>query len=200
MQFSPLIDKLINDLRCLPGVGPKTAQRMAFFLLERNREGAKQLANTLIEAVSQIGLCKNCHTFTETTICSICTSTNRDQSKLCIVETPADIRAIEQSTGYKGYYYVLMGHLSPLDGIGPEQLKLNELEARIASDTKITEVILATNPTAEGEATAHYIAESLKPFNINATRLAHGIPMGGELEYVDSSTLSHAFQDRKKYY
>jgi len=200
VEFSPLIDRLINDLCCLPGVGPKTAQRMAFFLLERDRDGAKQLANTLLDAVANIKHCKSCRTLTELDICSICSNSRRDKSQLCIVETPTDIRAIEQSTEYKGTYFVLMGHLSPLDGIGPEQLGLSELESRLAHDNTVKEVILATNPTVEGEATAHYIAEMIKPMNITATRLAHGIPMGGELEYIDGGTLSHAFVGRKDYY
>jgi len=200
VQFSPLIDKLINDLRCLPGVGPKTAQRMAFFLLERDRNGAEQLANTLLNAVANIKQCKTCRTLTEMDICNICNNNQRDKTQLCIVETPTDIRAIEQSTGYKGRYFVLMGHLSPLDGIGPEQLGLPELESRLAHEKTVKEVILATNPTVEGEATAHYIAEMIRPFDMTATRLAHGIPMGGELEYIDGGTLSHAFIGRKDYF
>ncbi len=200
MEFSPLIDRLINDLRCLPGVGPKTAQRMAFFLLERNREGGKQLANTLLDAVANIKQCQSCRTLTELEICNICDNSQRDNTLLCVVETPTDIRAIEQSTGYKGTYFVLMGRLSPLDGIGPEQLGLPQLESRLANGNTVKEVILATNPTVEGEATAHYLAEMIKPLGIIATRLAHGIPMGSELEYIDGGTLSHAFAGRKDYF
>ena len=196
MQFSPLINRLIEDLRCLPGVGPKSAQRMAFHLLEHNREAAKQLAHTLLEAVEKIGHCQSCRTLTESTLCSVCSSPKRDQGKLCIVETPADVNAIEQATDYKGLYFVLMGHLSPLDGIGPKEIGLDILEQRI-KEGAIEEVILATNPTVEGEATAHYISEIVKASGIRSTRIAHGVPVGGELEYVDGGTISHAFSGRR---
>ena len=196
MQFSPLIHRLIEDLRCLPGVGPKSAQRMAFHLLERDREGAGKLAKTLVEAMEHIGHCQRCRTLTESEICSICANPKRDQGLLCIVESPVDIHAIEQATDYTGLYFVLMGHLSPLDGIGPEQLGLSDLEQRL-SQGQIQEVILATNPTVEGEATAHYISERVRAHGIRSTRIAHGVPLGGELEYVDNGTLSHAFSGRR---
>ena len=197
MQFSPLINRLIEDLRCLPGVGPKSAQRMAFHLLEHNREAAKRLAETLLEAVERIGHCQSCRTLTETTLCSVCASSKRDKSKLCVVETPADVNAIEQATDYNGLYFVLMGHLSPLDGIGPKEIGLDLLEERVKTGA-IDELILATNPTVEGEATAHYISETVKRYGIKPTRIAHGVPVGGELEYVDGGTLSHAFSGRRE--
>jgi recombination protein RecR len=193
---SPLIKQLITALRCLPGVGPKSAQRMAFYLLQRNREGGRQLAQALQEAIAKIGNCKSCRTLTELEVCPLCTSTTRDDSQLCVVETPTDINAIEQAGVYRGRYFVLMGHLSPLDGVGPEQIGVPLLLQRIkAAPPK--EVILATNPTVEGEATAHYLSELLKPYQIPCSRIAHGVPMGGELEYVDSGTLSHAFLGRE---
>ena len=198
MQFSPLINRLIADLRCLPGVGPKSAQRMAFQLLEHNRDAARQLAHTLLEAVDNIGHCSSCRTLTEDTICPICNSPKRDIGKLCIVETPADVNAIEQATDYNGLYFVLMGHLSPLDGIGPKQIGLDQLEQRLKSGG-IEELILATNPTVEGEATAHYISELAKGYGLKPTRIAHGVPVGGELEYVDGGTLSHAFSGRREF-
>ena len=181
----------------MPGVGPKSAQRMAFHLLEHNREAAKQLAHTLLEAVEKIGHCQSCRTLTEATICNVCSNVKRDQGKLCIVETPADVNAIEQATDYNGLYFVLMGHLSPLDGIGPAEIGLDILEKRIKVGA-IEEVILATNPTVEGEATAHYISEIVKACGIKPTRIAHGVPVGGELEYVDGGTLSHAFSGRRE--
>jgi len=197
VRFSPLINKLIEDLRCLPGVGPKSAQRMAFQLLEHNRDAARQLAHTLLEATEHIGHCQSCRTLTEETICQICSSAKRDRRKLCIVETPADVNAIEQATEYDGLYFVLMGHLSPLDGIGPKQIGLDVLEQRI-KDPGIDELILATNPTVEGEATAHYISEIAKASGLKTTRIAHGVPVGGELEYIDGGTLSHAFSGRRE--
>ncbi|MCI0508380.1 MAG: recombination mediator RecR [Gammaproteobacteria bacterium] len=197
MQFSPLINRLIEDLRCLPGVGPKSAQRMAFYLLEHNREAAKRLAGTLLEAAEKIGHCQSCRTLTETALCAVCASPKRDKSKLCVVETPADVNAIEQATDYTGLYFVLMGHLSPLDGIGPKEIGLDLLEQRLRTGL-IREVILATNPTVEGEATAHYISEIVKTCGIRPTRIAHGVPVGGELEYIDSGTLSHAFSGRRE--
>lgn len=197
MAFSPLINRLIEDLRCLPGVGPKSAQRMAFHLLERDREGAKRLATSLNEAAEQVGHCQQCRTLSETNICSLCANNNRDRSLLCVVESPADVRAIEQATHYQGRYFVLMGHLSPLDGIGPADIGLEQLDSRL-NEGDITEVILATNPTVEGEATAHYISEMVKTYDISSTRIAHGVPIGGELEYVDSGTLSHAFTGRRQ--
>jgi len=197
MTQSLLIDRLIDALRCLPGVGPKSAQRMAFYLLERDREGARGLANALVTAVEKVGHCSQCRTLTEEAICRLCASSRRDRSILCVVETPADIMAIEQSGGYNGLYFVLMGHLSPLDGIGPEEIGLKQFATRL-DEGEIKEVILATNPTVEGEATAHYISELVHARGIRATRIAHGVPLGGELEYVDSGTLSHAFSGRRE--
>lgn len=194
--MSPLIDRLIAALKCLPGVGPKSAQRMAYHLLERDREGALLLSGALKEAVELIGHCKKCRTFSEDEVCNICSAISRDETKLCIVETPADIMALEQATGYRGLYFVLMGHLSPLDGIGPEDIGLDLLAERVSADN-IDEVILATSTTVEGEATAHYIAEMIKDSKVRVTRIAHGVPIGGELEFVNSSTLSHAFQGRR---
>ncbi len=196
MQFSPLLAQLIEALRCLPGVGPKTAQRMAFQLLERQRDKGRHLAKTLHQAMQDINHCKNCRTFSESELCSFCSSTQRDRSLLCIVESPADIVAVEQMGSYRGLYFVLMGHLSPLDGIGPEELGIKELALLLASGT-IKEVILATNPTMEGEATAHYISELAKQHPIRVTRIAHGVPLGSELEYIDSGTLAHAFAGRE---
>ena len=195
MSTSRLIERLIESLRCLPGVGPKSAQRMAFHLLEHDRDGGYQLAEALSQAMEKVGHCSECRTLTETAICGLCANDQRDRSQLCIVETPADVQALEQSTGYKGLYFVLMGHLSPLDGIGPEALGLDLLGERLGLG-QVTELILATNPTVEGEATAHFINEMARTHGIRTTRIAHGVPMGGELEYIDSSTLSHAFAGR----
>lgn len=195
MSFSPLLEQLLNALRVLPGVGPKSAQRMAFHLLSRNRKGGKELANSLAEAMHNIGHCEMCRNFSETERCNICNNPRRDQHLLCIVESPADLIAIEQ-TGYSGLYYVLLGHLSPIDGIGPSELGLPDLAQRFAQQT-INELILATNPTVEGEATAHYIANIAKKSQIKCTRIAHGVPIGGELEYIDGGTLSHALAGRE---
>jgi recombination protein RecR len=196
MVYSPLLLELIDALRCLPGVGPKTAQRMAFHMLERDREGARQLTRVMTGALERIGHCERCRMLTEERICRTCASAQRDASQLCVVETPADVVAVEVSGGFSGLYFVLMGHLSPLDGIGPEQLGLDALERRL-EDGQVTEVILATNPTVEGEATAHFIAELAKARGLRATRIAHGVPIGGELEYVDGGTLSHAISGRR---
>ena len=199
MKFSPVVQELIDSLKCLPGVGAKSAQRMAFHLLERNRTGGSQLASSLAKAMTDVSHCQQCRNFTEQELCQICQSSKRQASKqLCIVEGPADVIAIEQTGDYQGLYFVLMGHLSPLDGIGPEDLGLDILSEQIASD-KFTEVILATNPTVEGEATAHYIAELANKYQVNISRIAHGVPVGGELEYVDGNTLSHALSGRKNY-
>jgi recombination protein RecR len=197
MSMSPLLEQLIEALRCLPGVGPKSAQRMAFHLLERNREGALKLSGALKVAVEEIGHCTLCHTFSENDLCPVCASPSRDVSLLCVVESPADVLAIEQATGFQGKYFVLMGHLSPLDGIGPAELGLDRLQKRFeAGDIK--EVILATNPTVEGEATAHYISEMAEEQGVVASRIAHGVPLGGELEYIDGGTLAHAFSGRRQ--
>jgi recombination protein RecR len=194
---TPLIGQLIEALRCLPGVGPKSAQRMAYHMLERDREGARQLAAVLNEAVEKVGHCQQCRTLSETALCNLCASHNRDRSLLCVVESPIDVQAVMQATDYRGLFFVLMGHLSPLDGIGPEDIGLDELAKRL-DEGEVAEVILATNPTVEGEATAHYIAEMVNRRNIRATRIAHGVPMGGELEFVNSSTLSQAFTGRSQ--
>ncbi len=197
MEFSPLINRLIEDLRCLPGVGPKSAQRMAFHLLERDRAGALALARSLAEAAEQVGHCTQCRTLSETDLCPLCANMGREQHLLCVVESPADVRAIEQATSYRGRYFVLMGHLSPLDGIGPDEIGLDLLDSRLAEGA-VSELILATNPTIEGEATAHYINEMAKVHGVVSSRIAHGVPLGGELEYVDGGTLSHAFSGRRQ--
>ena len=193
--FSKL-DQLIGALRCMPGVGKKSAQRIAYHLLQRNREGARNLARALMEAMDGIGHCQRCRNFSETDICSICNSDKRDQGLLCIVESPADVYAVEEA-GYRGVYFVLMGHLSPLDGIGPEDLGLDLLSS-LVDQGQVTEVILATNSTVEGEATAHFISEIMRRKKIRVSRIAHGVPMGGELEYVDSGTLSQAISGRRE--
>jgi recombination protein RecR len=187
----------MEALRCLPGVGPKSAQRMAFHLLERNPEGARRLARALQEAVDNVGRCAQCRTLSESPLCRLCGAGNRNAAQLCVVENPADVQAIEQTTSYQGLYFVLMGHLSPLDGIGPEQIGLDQLARRL-SQGSIQEVILATNPTVEGEATAHYIADMARQYAVKASRIAYGVPFGGELEYVDSGTLSHALAGRRE--
>lgn len=193
---SPVISRLMEALRCLPGVGAKSAQRMGYHLLERNREGARQLAESLLEAVERVGHCSKCRTLTEEAVCALCSSPRRDPSVLCIVESPADVQVLEQSTGYQGLYFVLLGRLSPLDGIGPDDIGLDLLASRLDGG-EVSEVILATNPTVEGEATAHYISEMVRMRSIRVTRIAHGVPLGGELEYVDRGTLSHAFHGRR---
>ncbi|MDX2164620.1 MAG: recombination mediator RecR [Gammaproteobacteria bacterium] len=194
--FSPLIDHLIDCLRVLPGVGPKSAQRIVFHLLERNRDGGFKLSLALRETLQHIKHCSECRNFSENDICHLCSNPARDNTLLCIVETPADVFAIEQTAGFRGYYFVLQGHLSPLDGIGPKELGIETLMERVKNNP-IKEVILATNSTIEGEVTAHHIAKLLKPLNISATRIAHGVPMGGELEYVDGTTLMRALSGRK---
>lgn len=195
MSFSPLINHLITALRCLPGVGPKSAQRMVFHLLERDREGGRLLARVLEESIQKVGRCERCRTLCEEPICLLCDNPARDHSILCVVETPADVLAVEHTGGYRGVYFVLMGHLSPLDGIGPEDLGIDLFRTRLGSGD-IKEVILATNPTVEGEATAHYFAELVKKQQIRVTRIAHGVPFGGELEYIDGSTIARALSAR----
>lgn len=192
-----LLEQLIESLRVLPGVGQKTAQRMAYHLLEREREGGKHLAETLSVALERIGHCAQCRDFTEGEICAICASGSRDRHLLCAVESPADRLAIEQATGYRGVYFILQGRLSPLDGIGPRELGLEQLGERLKQG-EISELIIATNPTVEGEATAHYLAQLARQHNVKPSRLAHGVPLGGELEYVDRGTLSHAFGSRSE--
>jgi recombination protein RecR len=199
MKFSPLVQELIDSLKCLPGVGAKSAQRMAFHLLERNRRGGSKLAGALASAMVDIGHCQSCRNFTEELLCEICESPKRKlATSLCIVESPGDLIAIEQTGEFKGKYFVLMGHLSPIDGIGPDDLGLDILAQQFASG-QLEEVILATNPTVEGEATAHFIAELAQQYQVNVSRIAHGVPVGGELEYVDGNTLSHALSGRKNY-
>lgn len=196
MRFSPLLERLIEALRCLPGVGPKTAQRMALQLLTRDRENGKRLATTLNEAIEKISHCQACRIFSETEFCEICASTYRDATILCIVENPIDVTVIEQTASFRGKYFVLLGHLSPLDGIGPDEIGIGKLKSHLERG-EIKEVILATNPTVEGEATAHYISELAKQHTIKVTRIAHGVPIGSELEYIDSSTLTHALMGRE---
>ncbi|MFT5117178.1 MAG: recombination protein RecR [Kiritimatiellia bacterium] len=204
-MFSPLIDELIHSLCCLPGVGRKSAQRMALHLLERDPEGAKRLVAGLDTAIEKVGRCQQCRILTEQAVCFICSNTKRNQTLLCVVETPADVVAIEQSGTYQGKYFVLNGHLSPIDGIGPEELGLPDLFQRLqaAADTdnsaRVEELILATNPTVEGEATAHYIADQARHCGINVSRIAHGVPLGGELEFIDGGTLTHAFSSRRAF-
>ncbi len=195
MSFSPLIRQLIDAFRVLPGVGQKTAQRMALYILERNRAGGERLSQALQTAVEQVGHCNECRTLSETDLCPICADERRDTGLLCIVQGPLDVFALEQ-TGYKGRYFVLKGHLSPLDGLGPEAIGIPELLRHIDTH-QYTEVILANNPTVEGEATAHYIAQLLQDKPLSLTRLAQGMPMGGELEMVDGGTLIQAFAGRK---
>jgi recombination protein RecR len=195
MSASPLLEQLIEALRCLPGVGQKSAQRMAYHLLERDREGGLRLAGALAEAVERVGHCESCRDFSETPLCPICASGSRDRSLLCAIESPADRLVIEQATGYRGLYFVLQGRLSPLDGIGPRELGLDKLAERLGSGEP-RELIIATNPTVEGEATAHYLAQLARQANVRPSRLAHGVPIGGELEYVDRGTLAHAFGSR----
>ncbi len=198
MSEPSLLQGLIEALKLLPGVGPKSAQRMAFHLLERNREGALQLSEALRDAVTHIGYCKRCRTFTEQELCRLCANPARSQQELCVVETPADVVAIEQASVFRGLYFVLHGRLSPLDGIGPEDIGLDELESRL-NEGEVKEIILATNTTVEGEVTAHYISEMAHQRDIKTTRIAHGVPVGGELEYADANTLVHAFEGRKNY-
>jgi recombination protein RecR len=198
MQNQGLLKELIQSLCCLPGVGPKSAQRMAFHLLQRNRDGGMQLSNMLAKAVNEIGHCRECRTLTETELCEVCANPLRDSETLCVVESPADVWVIDQATTFKGKYFVLHGRLSPLDGIGPDQLGFELLEQRMAAG-QIKEIILATNSTVEGQATAHFIGEVAGKFNIRATRIAHGVPMGGELEFIDSGTLAHAFNGRREF-
>jgi len=196
MSSSPLLNELIEALRCLPGVGAKTAQRMAFHLLERDREGARRLAEKLTASAERIGNCTRCRTFSEEAVCTLCANPVRDASLLCVVETPADQLAIEQATGYRGRYFVLLGRLSPLDGLGPKELGLDLLADRLAQG-EVRELIIATNPTVEGEATAHMLGQIARQAGVRATRLAHGVPLGGELEYIDRGTLAHAFGGRQ---
>lgn len=197
MSEAPLLEQLIEALRCLPGVGPKSAQRMAFHVLERNREGARHLAAVLKKACDEIGHCELCRDLTEGSRCKICRSTGRDHHLLCVVESPSDVIAIERATGYKGRYFVLLGRLSPIDGIGPSELGLDALKSRL-KDGDVTELIIATNPTVEGEATAYYLQELAGEHSVPVSRIAHGVPLGGELEFIDQSTLAMAFSSRQR--
>jgi len=194
-QSQSLLEQLVEALRCLPGVGPKSAQRMALHLLERDREGAVHLASVLEAAMERIGRCTSCRNLTEDELCSICANEQRDGSLLCIVESPSDVMAIEQATAYRGRYFVLMGRLSPLDGIGPAELGLDQLAERLNNDPP-AELIIATNPTVEGEATAFYLQRMAQKQDIRVSRIAHGVPLGGELEFTDQSTIAHAFSSR----
>jgi recombination protein RecR len=197
MQQDGLLQELILSLRCLPGVGTKSAQRMAFHLLERDRQGGRLLSDKLRQAVEEIGHCERCRTLTEKNCCTVCESPLRDSSLLCVVESPADIMAIDQAAVFKGLYFVLHGRLSPLDGMGPSEIGLELLAERL-EEGDIKEIILATNPTVEGEATACYIADMVSQLAIKVSRIAYGVPLGGELEYIDSGTLSHAFSGRSE--
>lgn len=199
MNSSPLLENLIENLKLLPSVGPKSAQRMAYYLLQHQRQGGLNLAKSLTEAMTKIGHCELCQTFTEEDICNICQNPRRQQNgTLCIVEQPADIQAIEQTGQFSGRYFVLMGHLSPLDGIGPREIGLDKLQQRLQNE-QFSEVILATNPTVEGDVTANYIAELCQPFNLKISRIAHGIPVGAELENTDGTTLIHSFLGRRDF-
>ncbi|MGZ8152034.1 MAG: recombination mediator RecR [Methylovulum sp.] len=197
MQKKGLLGQLIQNLSCLPGVGSKSAQRMAFHILQRDRNGGKRLAETLLQAIDKIGYCQQCRILTEDNLCDICADGSADKSIVCIVENSADVWIIDQATVFKGRYFVLHGRLSPLDGIGPDELGLDHLEQLLATG-EVKELILATNSTVEGEATAYFIGELAKKHQVSASRIAHGVPMGGELEFIDSGTLSHAFNGRRE--
>lgn len=196
MSKDSLIQQLITAFRCLPGVGPKTAQRMTYYLLQRDRPGGRHLAESLVAAMSKVGNCRRCRTLSEKDVCAVCANPKRDATQLCVVESPSDMAAIEHGTGYRGQFFVLGGHLSPLDGVGPEDLGVDLLERRLA-EGEIAEVILATGSTVEGQATAHYISEIVHEQRIRVTRIAQGVPLGGELEFVDSGTLDHAIGERQ---
>jgi len=190
------LERLVEALRVLPGVGPRSAQRMAYYLLQRDRQGAERLARALTEALARVRHCALCNNYTEDEICALCRSPRRDRTQLCVVETPADLAMVEQTSAYAGMYFVLMGRLSPLDGVGPRDIGLEKLLARV-TEGEVAEVVLATNFTNEGEATAHYVAEMLRSRNVRVSRIARGVPLGGELEYVDAGTLSQALLDRR---
>ena len=196
MLYPPSLNRLIEALRCLPGVGPKSAQRMAFHLLERDRDGGRELGTSVAAAIEKLGHCKRCRMFAEGELCPVCASTTRDTALLCVVESPADVVAIEATASFRGLYFVLMGHLSPLDGVGPAEIGIAAFE-KLLGEGEVREVILATNPTVEGEATAHFLAEVVARFGSRASRIAHGVPVGGELEYVDGGTLAHALAGRQ---
>ena len=197
MPKQELLAEVIDALCCMPGVGPKSAQRIALHLFQRDRGGAENLAKVLQTAVDKLGLCKQCRTLCEHELCELCANDQRDAQLLCVVESPADVWLINQATDFKGVFFVLNGRLSPLDGIGPDEIGLDQLEQQL-ENSQITELILATNSTVEGEATAHYIAQLALPHQIKVSRIAHGVPVGGELEFIDSSTLAHAFSGRRE--
>jgi recombination protein RecR len=196
MKSSIALEELIEALRCVPGVGPKSAQRIAYHLMQHDKPGAERLARALDAALRRIRRCAKCNSFTEQELCPLCSSAKRDTSQLCVVETPGDLLMMEQTLAYNGLYFVLMGRLSPLDGIGPKEIGLDVMQRRLVGD-EVREVIVATNFTHEGEATAHYISEMLKPRGLRVTRIARGVPVGGELEYVDTGTLAQAFAERR---
>ena len=198
MSTPSLLSELIEALRCLPGIGPKSAQRIAFHLLERDREGARRLARLMDTAMTRIGQCEQCRTFSDAPVCGTCASSRRDPSLLCVVESPLDVVSIEQASDFRGKYFVLMGRLSPIDGITPDTLGMPKLAQRLAQGT-VRELIVATGTTMEGEATAHYLKDMAEQANILVTRIAYGVPMGGDLEYVDGTTLSHAIASRREY-
>ncbi len=198
MSSSPTLDQLVDALTCLPGIGRKSAQRMALYLIDKNRNGAQNIADSLNHALNKVKHCELCRNFSDEPQCSICGNTKRREDLLCIVETPADVLAIEASESFEGRYFVLLGKLSPIDGIGPNELGLDLLEQRLQNE-QISEIILATNPTVEGEITAQYIADLAKQHGIKTSRIAHGVPVGGELEYIDSGTLTRAFAGRQNY-
>ncbi|NIP18948.1 MAG: recombination protein RecR [Xanthomonadales bacterium] len=197
MSSQPLLEQLIEALRCLPGVGPKSAQRMALHLLERDRDGGAHLATVLERSMQEIGRCRECRDLTENETCEICANPGRDRGQLCVVESPVDVLALEQATTYRGTYFVLLGRLSPLDGIGPAELGLDDLARRLDEDPP-AELIIATNPTVEGEATAYYLQRMAQDRDVPVSMIAHGVPLGGELEYTDQSTLAHAFGTRQR--
>jgi recombination protein RecR len=196
-MFSKHVESLIEALRCLPGVGRKSAQRMAFHLLDRDPQGAAHLAAALAEAKAKVQRCRECRMFADGELCGICAASGRDRALLCAVESPADVVAVEQATSFRGLYFVLTGHLSPLDGIGPVELGLDALEKRLGQG-EVRELIIATNPTVEGEATAHYLAQLAREHGVTPSRIAHGVPVGGELEFVDGGTIAHAFTGRSE--
>lgn len=198
MAYSPLVQELMEAFRCLPGVGPKSAQRMTFALLQHDRAGARRLSTALTQAAESVGECRACRNLTEADLCPLCTNHRRDAGVLCVVENPSDVQALEDATDYQGRYFVLKGRLSPLDGIGPGELGLEVLEARLKAG-EVREMILAISPTVEGEATAQYVAEMARESGVSVSRIAHGVPLGGDLDYVDAGTLSHAFAGRARY-
>jgi recombination protein RecR len=197
MSGSKAIDELREALKCLPGVGPRTAQRMSFYLMERDREGAAEIAARLLDALEKVRFCDRCNTFCEADLCDICSSAKRDKTLMCVVETPADLEAMEQSGVYEGLYFVLMGQLSPLDGVGPDKLGIDKLVKLLDAD-EFEEIIIATNLTAEGEVTAEYLQDLIRPYGIVISRLARGVPIGGELEYMDQRTVGQAMRDRRR--